>query len=406
VQHARDDEEFMTSSSMRAVAVTAVLFLMYAAFGLCWIGVVPLFPELDAALGIDKAQGSQLVSVISYSKSVFPILAGILAARIGLTSTLRLAGALIALSIVVPWLPGYGAWLGARFLFGVGGSAWGALLGEAALRAVDARARPLVNAVLAVAINVGVIGANLCTLPLAGALGFRATLSLYGSITGLCLVGLWTLGSLHADANDTVTTSKPSVRALLLQYRDVLRVRATWVGALAYTGPLAVYLVLNTWLAEHLQQAFGIERQVTHDLLGLQNICGVVASVATGVLLQRGLVRTKPALLVGAIALPVSVFVVVTLDGPRALWVGLVGASLAITAGPLVTLLQRQRAFAPGRFGMVTGTVFSVSYLVSSAVLAAVAAGVAAQVPLGAMLVVVGVLGASPALALVLHDPG
>ena len=395
----------MTSSSLRAIAVPAVLFCMYAAFGLCWIGVVPLFPEIDAALGVDKAAGSQLVSVISYGKSVFPILAGILAARIGLTSTLRLAGVLIALSIVVPWLPGYGAWLGARFLFGMGGSAWGALLGDAALRTVDAHARPLVNAILAVAINVGVIGANLCTLPLARALGFRATLCLYGCVTGLCLLALWSLGSLHAGESNAVATSPPSTRALLLQYLEVLRVRATWVGALAYTGPLAVYLVLNTWLAEHLQQAFGIERQVTHDLLGLQNLAGVVASVATGVLVQRGLVRTRPALLAGALALPVSVVVVVTVDGPRALWVALVGASLAVTAGPLVTLLQRQSAFAPGRFGMVTGTVFSVSYLVSSGVLAAVAALVAAHVPLSIILVVVGVLGASPALALILRDP-
>ena len=101
-------------SSSRAVAVPVVLFGMYAAFGASWMSVVPLFPEVKTALGVDAADAAWLVTIVSLVKSVVPILAGIFAARVGLTTSLRVAAVLIATSVLTPWLPSWGAQVAAR----------------------------------------------------------------------------------------------------------------------------------------------------------------------------------------------------------------------------------------------------------------------------------------------------
>ena len=71
---------------MRQWLIILVLFFMYAAFGAAWMAVVPLFPELETALGVSRTDAAWLVTIVSLAKSVIPILAGVVAARLGLTT--------------------------------------------------------------------------------------------------------------------------------------------------------------------------------------------------------------------------------------------------------------------------------------------------------------------------------
>jgi CP family cyanate transporter-like MFS transporter len=386
----------------RGALVALVLFGTYAVFGMAWMGVVPVMSEVSTALDIDRGAGAWLISIISLTKSVVPILVGVLAARIGLTTTLRIAAALIALAVIIPWLPSYPAWLAARVLFGIGGAAWVTLMGPAVLAAVDPAKRPMANALNGIAVNVGVIAALAITLPLSGWLGWRGALSLYGVAAGVCLLALLALGRLD-DGNKK---DPPPLSALLAQYGKTLQLPATWVLSLAFCGPLALYLVLNTWLGTHLQEAFALERGAAMRWLSWMNLWGVPACLGAGVLLVKVLPRARPYLIVAGVLLPFAVAggVMVTDDAARAILFALAGLALFLPVAPLITLLQRQPNASAAGLGMILGTMFSVTYIVSSIAPSAVAPLVSAGLPLGTVLIGAAILGATPLFGLLLKD--
>ncbi len=386
-------------AGLRAFVVAAVLFGMYAAFGAAWIGVVPLFPEVRAALDVPAGQASWLVSVVSLAKSVFPILAGVLAARVGLTTTLRAAAALIVLSVAVPFLPTFWAWLVGRFAFGVGGALWVTLMPAVVMQVFPVERRPLVNALNGVAVNTGVIVALKVSLPLAASVGWRGALSVYGVATAVFAIALVALGALSPKP------AAPSATTTKLRYVDVLKSPVTWVVSLAFTGPLALYLVLNTFLPAHFEATYGLARQASADLLSWMNLWGIPASIATGLLVQK-LGRAKPFLVVGALLLPASV-ALSTVPALRpflgALLAG-AGVGLFVTVAPLVTLLQSQRGMTPASIGMVLGTMFSLTYVLSSATPGVVGFLVDRGVGLGPLLVACAALGFTPAIGLFLEE--
>lgn len=126
--------ELTTAKNTKATLTAIVMFAMYASFGMSWMGVVPLFQDIEKVLSIGHSQGACLISIISLAKSLFPIIAGILATKIGLTKTLRISSILILFSLFTPYLPSYYAWLLFRFIFGIGGAMWVTLMGAVTMQ--------------------------------------------------------------------------------------------------------------------------------------------------------------------------------------------------------------------------------------------------------------------------------
>lgn len=393
------------TSPWRPVVVAAVLFGMYAAFGAAWIGVVPLFPEVRAALSATPGEASWLVSVVSLAKSVFPILAGVAAARWGLTSTLRTAALLIALSIAVPFLPSFWAWIVGRFVFGVGGALWVTLMPAVVMQVFPAERRPLVNALNGVAVNTGVIVALKASLPLAAEVGWRGALATYGAVTGVFVVALFALGAIGPAPRAPAPATGATATAKRLRYVDVLKSPVTWVVSCAFTGPLALYLVLNTFLPSYFQTTYAMTRQEGADLLSWMNLWGIPASIATGLLVQR-FGRAKPFLVVGSLLLPACVALSTVASLRPLLGVLLAGAGvgLFVTVAPLVTLLQSQRGMTPATIGMVLGTMFSLTYVLSSATPGVVGFLVDGGFAVGPLLVACAALGFTPAIGLFLDE--
>ncbi len=83
----------------------------------------------------------------------------------------------------------------------------------------------------------------------------------------------------------------------------------------------------------------------------------------------------------------------------------LAGAGLFTPVAPLVTLLQKQPGMTPARFGMVMGTMGSVTYVVSSLAPNAVGAAVNSGIPVGTALLPCCILGVTPLLGLLLAEP-
>lgn len=383
----------------RSTMIAVLMPLMYALFGVTWMGFVPAMPEVTSALGVERASGTLLITVISMAKSVVPILAGIVAAQVGLTSTLRAAGLLILVGGLAPWVSDYTAAVVVRFAFGVGGAVWVTLMGPVVLAAVEPAQRSVANAVNGVAVNAGVIVALFATLPMAQALGWREALSLPTLASVLCLGALVALGPLG--------NRPPPVSVLesLRAYGRTLKLPATWILAVAFCGPLALYLVMNTFLGQHLEASFGIPRPATMRWLSWLNLWGIPASLLAGVLLARVWKDPRPYLVVAALVVPAAVAGAVLLDhdAARAVLFALVGFGMFLPVSPLITTMQRLPGQTPAALGMVLGTMFAVTYVVSSLVPSAVGPLMARGVPLAHVLVGAGVLGMTPLAGLLLR---
>lgn len=387
------------AARVRTTAIAAVMPLMYCLFGITWMSFVPVMPEVTGALGVERTQGPLLITVISMAKSVVPILAGIFAARLGLSTTLRIAGALIVVGGLAPWLPDYAAAVAVRFAFGVGGAVWVTLMGPVVLASLPVEQRPVANAVNGVAVNAGVIVALFTTLPLAGALGWKAAVSLASLGSALCLVALFFVGRLGDVPPPT------SVKDNLLAYARTLRLPATWILAVAFCGPLALYLVMNTFLGQHLEVKFGLSRQTTMQWLSWLNLWGIPASLGAGVLLAKVWRDPRPYLVIASLVVPAAVAgaLVVDSDAARAVLFALVGFGMFLPVSPLITAVQRLPGQTPSSLGMILGTMFAVTYVVSSAVPTAIGPLVAGGSSLGTVLAAAGLLGATPLAGLLLQ---
>ncbi|MBC7475316.1 MAG: MFS transporter [Candidatus Sericytochromatia bacterium] len=382
------------------ILITAfIMFGMYASFGMSWMGVVPLFQDIETALKISHSEASWLISVISLAKSIFPVLAGILATKIGLTKSLRISSLLILTGIIIPWLPSYPAWLLARFLFGVGGAMWVTLMGAVTMYVFDDKQRPIVNAINGVAVNVGVILALWYTLPLSKALGWQNAFSLYSGISGIFALLLWLF--INIPFNKTVSNVESP------RYIDSLNLPLTWIISFAFTGPLALYLVFNTWLAIYYQEVFHIPKLQTMQWLSWMNLWGIPTAIATGFIL-RAVKKCKPFILAASIILPVASLMAVNINDPSILTIvlALSGVGMFLGVAPLVTLLQSQPNMNPSMIGMIIGTMFSITYILSSITPSIVGYCYNSHISLTVVLSMCCLLAFSPAIALVLKEAG
>jgi predicted MFS family arabinose efflux permease len=388
------------ASRARPLVIATVMPLMYALFGVTWMSLVPVMPEVTSSLGVERAQGALLITIISMAKSIVPILAGILAARIGLTTTLRAAGVLILVGGVAPWMPDYAAAVVARFAFGVGGAVWVTLMGPVVLAALSPSQRPVANAVNGIAVNAGVIVALFTTLPLSSSLGWKMAVSIGSVGSALCLFALVIVGKLGDDP------AKVSVSDSLRAYGRTLKLSTTWILAVAFCGPLALYLVMNTFLGQHLEAQFGIARQASMQWLSWMNIWGIPASLGAGVLLTRVWKDPRPYLVVASVVVPCAVAGAVMTDNElaRAVLFALVGFGMFLPVSPLITTVQRLPGQTPSSLGMILGTMFAVTYVVSSTVPTLIGPAIAAGLPLGMALIGAGLLGATPLAGLLLRS--
>jgi len=403
-------------------SIAFILFGMYVTFGMSWLGIVPVLPELLKTLQIDVSQGSSLYSIVSLAKSIVPILAGILAARWGLTKTMRLSGALILIGLLIPFLPAYGMWIVARFIFGMGGAIWVALMGAVTMQIFEANQRPIINAFNGVAVNIGIILALQLTLPLSASLGWKNTLALYSLLSGLFLLGLFAVGPLAPApvkaAKGEASSNAPKAEGP--KYLDTLKMPVTWIVSLSFAGPLALYLVLNYWLPIYFQEvswlvpaAQGLDEVARkkmvkgeiNQLMSWLNLWGCISSIATGFLLQR-FKKTKPFILAAALLLPVASLMALQSSnkGLLTLMLALTGVGMFLSVSPLVTLLQSQPKMNPMVIGMIMGTMFSVTYILSAMAPELVSMGYKAKMPLQMLLMICCVLTLSPAIALTLPE--
>jgi cyanate permease len=345
--------------------IEALLFLTYAVFGLSWIAITPLMGELQGHFGIGLAQLGLLTTMVSAAKVVAPLLTGLLAVRIGLKRTILLGSACISAAALAPFAPSFEVFLGSRFIFGIGGAIVVTLLGPMVMQWFPAGERPLVNAINNVAVNTGITVTLFATVPLATAVGWRQTLLAYGLLSVGLMLAWAVLGREAVAAAPAAGTPAPA--AASVSYADVWRLRETWLIALAFAGPLALYLAFNTWLPKHYVEAYGMTRAMAANYTGLFNLVGIPTAILAGFASQRLGLR-RPFIIGAGGLMGLAAFGMILSPDPITLTIAAIalGVALFTYVGPLFTIPMELPGLTPQHVSLMMGTVFSVAYTFSS----------------------------------------
>ncbi|MFA5506976.1 MAG: MFS transporter [Vulcanimicrobiota bacterium] len=349
--------------SSRRYLVEFLLFTTYLVFGISWLAYAPLLPELSAEYGFDKAKGGLLISLVSLAKAFVPLFAGAMAARFGLHRALLVGAAFSGLAVALPFLPDITALMAGRFLFGVGGAIIVTLMGPLVMTWFPKKELPMVTGLNNVAVNTGITVALFATLPAAQHVGWKNTLVLFGALCAMLAV-LWGVfgaeGPIKREVKTNTVEQKPSIMEMLK------RSETYWLG-LAFTGPLSLYLALNSWLPSHYETAFGLERAAASQLTGLFNLVGIPVAILGGYLCSK-FGKRRPLIILAGILMPLSSYLLV--NSPvaeiRLTSAVVLGASLFLYVAPLFTIPMELPNIDAPRVALMMGCVFSLAYIVST----------------------------------------
>jgi cyanate permease len=172
-------------------------------------------------------------------------------------------------------------------------------------------------------------------------------------------------GARPLHRGDTVVQRKTAERPRL---GSILRKRETWLIALAFTGPLSLYLALNTWLPSHYMQAFGLTKADAARLTGLFNLVGIPTAILGGWLTARLGLR-RPLIMAAGLAMPPAALALCFAPDPavRVISAILLGMSFFLYVSPLFTIPMELPGMTSPGVAMLNGVVFSLAYLVSFA---------------------------------------
>ncbi|MEB3300200.1 MAG: MFS transporter [Candidatus Sericytochromatia bacterium] len=350
--------------------VEALMFLTYAAFGLSWVATTPLMPELKDAYGLTDAQLGLLSTSVSIGKVVAPLVTAWLALRLGVARAIGIGSVMICACALTPLTSAFSGFLATRFVFGLGGAMVVTLLAPMVMQWFGQAERAFVNSINNVAVNTGITITLFSTVPLAEAVGWRRTLLVYAAVSlALCLLW-WMFGTdapRTSSKEEAVSGEQAEDDAPAPGYADVWRRRETWLVAVAFAGPLALYLSLNTWLPRHLVETAGLAKVTASQYTGLFNLVGIPTALVMGWIVQRAGWR-RPFIMGAGVLMALSSLALVFGKGPMVWWPAaiLLGISFFTYTGPLFTLPMELPGFSPRHVTLLMGTVFSFAYTVSS----------------------------------------
>jgi cyanate permease len=348
----------------RRFVIEALLFLTYAAFGVSWLALSPLTTDLMGFFQVTKREFSFVNTAVTIAKVIAPIVTGAVAIRLGLKRTILVGSLFICAALVSPLLPSFPVFLASRFLFGVGGAVVVTLTGPMVMQWFPRDELPLVNALNGVAVNSGIAVAMFLTARVAGtSLGWRGTLLLFGSVNAALFVA-WALLGRDREAPPKKAGEAPDAP---VGYRDVWRIRETWLCTLAFTGGVAVYLGFSYWLPTYYETELHFAKVAAGQYSGTVNLVGIPSAVVFGLLTRRLGVR-RPFVIVGGILSGTAAFGMFLSSSPAVIFASalVLGVSLFIPTGAVVTAMMEAPGVTPRHMSLMMGTMFSFCYMVCS----------------------------------------
>lgn len=142
--------------------------------------------------------------------------------------------------------------------------------------------------------------------------------------------------------------------------------KETWLITIAFTGPLALYLALNSTLPQHFAVCFGLEAKAASALTSLFNLVGIPTAIFSGWITGKLGLR-RPLIIAAGLLMPVCSLGLcfAPIQAVRlACAIGL-GFSLFLYVAPLFTIPMELKGSNAAFVARLNGIVFSGAYLLS-----------------------------------------
>ena len=225
--------------------VETLVFLSYVLFAMAWVGGTASMTAIMQSMDIDSLASASFISgAVTFAKIVGTFAAAWLAVKVGVKMAFFISSILIAIGLLTPYAPNYEILLLSRFLMGLGGAFMIVYFNPIVLQWFEAKERPMINGLNAVAFNVGT-GVILWLMADINQLtgGWQNSLVLF-SIISLVLAIIWLMVKF-----DQPTSSETKQQSTQQNYSYVegLKDKFNWAYAFTYSGLLTFYICLFTF---------------------------------------------------------------------------------------------------------------------------------------------------------------
>lgn len=297
--------------------IAGLTLLLNACLGLSFFVIAPVTPLMMGEYGINRSMASLATGLVILVQAALGILASMLVGRYPL-KVLIVVGWLLAGAPTLTFLAtSFPILLGLRLIYGLGLTVLFPASGALVAQWFRPRELPLINGINIAVGSLGIAFSTFTAVPLAGPLGWKGALSLFGAVS-LVGAGCWiALGKVK----------QPVQRARhylsVKEVWGVLRSRTTLLLAMADAGPLAQYVALSAWLPTFYYEVRGMPLSQAGYAVGLLPLIGIFSLMLAGIVPMHVSLR-RPLLIIPGILTGLAGLGSFLLGNPPAMYVALV----------------------------------------------------------------------------------
>ncbi|MBI4311972.1 MAG: MFS transporter [Chloroflexi bacterium] len=282
--------------------IAGLTMLYHFTFGLSIFVVAPLTPLIMEDYGINRSTASLLIGLVLLLQAAIAIPGGMLGSKLPLKWVIAAGWLTVSVTIFSFAAPNFAALLALRIVYGIASSLVFPNVGPLVMQWFPVRQIPLVNALNSALISLGMATSTFAAGPLAEAIGWRATLSLFG-VTTLAGAGAWmVLGRTRTpDAETGQAGRAPQAKGgSFTASLGLLKSKPVLLMATGNAAAFAQYGALTSWLPTYYHEEFGMSVSKAAAMMGILPLVGVASLLSAGVLSTRVRQR-RPFLLVSGV---------------------------------------------------------------------------------------------------------
>ena len=334
-------------------------FVVYAgsvSMAIIFNAMGPMLPTLMEEFKITFTQAGLLSSIVPCILGVFALISGGVVGKLGLKVTSCLGLTVMSIGCILSCLADtYTEMLISRVVSAIGAGLFFPMMGAIIMQWFKDSELVVVNSINFSGSAVG--GALVLVIAPASvaALGWSNTLIGFGVGSGLIASLSWFLlkePNLGVESKNQNTETGKGLNAA-----GIFRMKETWLLAFAFAAPVAVSVVIPTFLPSYFIQTQNMTMEVASNWVSTVFLIGIPAAIAGGLLGAKAGVR-KPFLIASGLMLGIGVFATVLLTGISAI-IGLIliGIGLLFYTGILFTIPMEIPNMTPETAGLMIGII-------------------------------------------------
>jgi len=316
----------------------------------------PMLPTLMEEFEITFTQAGLLSSIVPCILGVFALISGGLVGKLGLKVTSCLGLTVMSIGCILSGLADtYTEMLISRVVSAIGAGLFFPMMGAIIMQWFKDSELVVVNSINFSGSAVGGALVLVIAPTSVAALGWSNTLIGFGVGSGVIASLAWFLlkePNLGVESKNQNTETGKGLNAA-----GIFRMKETWLLAFAFAAPVAVSVVIPTFLPSYFIQTQNMTMEVASNWVSTVFLIGIPAAIAGGLLGAKAGVR-KPFLIASGLMLGIGVFATVLLTGISAI-IGLIliGIGLLFYTGILFTIPMEIPNTTPETTGLMIGII-------------------------------------------------